>query len=382
MFKLLSLIKLVLYTLVLVRALGNSRPGWALVLLAVALVISGLYRSYHNYENVRINYTTMILDLFLAFLFSLFTHNGSFDKLYIIYLIEGIAVLPKPFAFVYAVAALAASAGATALYDFRHDGVIQAPEIAQVLLYCLIIILVAGERRQREQKLAYAKMAEELGYTNLQLQESLAWSQRLACEAERRRLADEIHDDLGHHLTGLILSLEAGKKLMEHDPAAAKAYWDKALDIARTAIRTVRELVATGKNVDSEFELVDRLQEMVKGIESLSGLKINCEISGPINWLSAQAQFSLYRIFQEAFTNTIKHANADCVSILLAGNEQSLHFSYKDNGCGTAQIIKGNGLNGMIDRASEIGGKIDFISAIDHGFEIAGAIARRGRGYE
>lgn len=235
MFRLLSFIKIVLYALVFVRAFRDSQPGWALAAIAAALLISGFYRSYHKYEQARINYLTLSLDIILAFLFTLFTHNGSFDKLFILYLIEGMAVLPQPYYLAYAGFALAAGAGAGALYEFRHDGVVQAPEIAQVLLYCLIIILVWGERRQREQKIAYAKLAGELGYTNLQLKESLTWSERLASEAERRRLAGEIHDDLGHHLTALILSLEAGKKLLDHDPAAANTYWDKALDVARTA---------------------------------------------------------------------------------------------------------------------------------------------------
>jgi signal transduction histidine kinase len=101
--------------------------------------------------------------------------------------------------------------------------------IAEIMLYVFAFILVLSERRQREQRLAYEKLTKELEYVNLQLNESMALSERLASEAERRRIAGEIHDSLGHDLTGLILTLEAGKRLTNHNLEVAKTHWDKAL---------------------------------------------------------------------------------------------------------------------------------------------------------
>ncbi len=91
------------------------------------------------------------------------------------------------------------------------------------------------------------KLTKELRYSNLQLQKSMELSESLASGAERMQIVGEIHDSLGYHLTGLVLTLEAGKKLTGHDVEAGKTYWNKAIQISRTALQSVRELVLTKK---------------------------------------------------------------------------------------------------------------------------------------
>ncbi len=382
MFKLLSGAKFVLYALVFYRVFRVTPANFPLILLALALVASSLWRGLYQYKTPKVNMVTLHLDLILAFLFTLFSNNGSFDKLFLVCLIEGITVLPKQYAYFYAVLTLAASAGSTALYDIRGSGQIQLPEFAQILLLGFIILLVISERRQREQRLAYEKLTEELKYVNLQLQESMAWSESLTTEAERRRIAGEIHDSLGHDLTGLILILEAGKKLMSSDLEAGKAYWDKALRVSRKAIYSVRELVSVIKESNLEFELISRLEEMVQGVQDLKGLKIDIDVSIQDIEISVKDQFNIYRVFQEAITNTLRHANADRAQISIAGDQNFLYFSYNDNGSGINQINEGNGLKGMIDRITDIGGTINFQSGSGLGFRIEGCIDRRGKSYE
>ena len=90
----------------------------------------------------------------------------------------------------------------------------------------------------------------------------------------------------------------------------------------------------------------------------------------------------MYRIFQEAITNTLRHSKADRAQISLTDNEKLLTFFYWDNGSGTKQIELGNGLKGMKDRISEIGGTIAFQSQIGMGLKIAGSIDRRGTNNE
>ena len=378
MFKILSGLKIVLYALVFYRVFRATPASYPLVLLTLALVASSLWRGFYRYEKTQLNMFTLHLDLILAFLFSLFANNGSFDKLFLVCLIEGIAILPKPYWIIYVILALSASAGSTALHDLRDGGQVLPPEFAQILLIGFIILLVMSERRQREQRLAYKNLSEELKYLNLQLQESMAWSECLASEAERRRIAGEIHDSLGHDLTGLILTLEAGKKLMSRDAEAGKTYLDKALQISRKAIYSVRELVSAIKQSDPEFELFRRLQEMIEGVRDLTGLQVELEVMTSDVGLSGKEQFNIYRVFQEALTNTLKHAQADLVKISVSGDRDLWYFSYEDNGSGTNQIEKGNGLKGMMDRITDISGTIEFQSAAGNGFKIEGCIDRRG----
>lgn len=379
MYKLLPVIKIIIYAMVFIRVFQKTPVNFPLVLLALALVVSGFWRNYYRYERPKVNSVTLHLDLLLAFLFSLFSQDGV-DKLFILYMMEGIATLPNTYWIVYVILTLAGNLGSTALFDLRDIGQVQRPSIPEVLLLGLIFILVLSERKQREQRLAYEKLTEELRYVNLQLKESITWSESLASEAERQRIAGEIHDSLGHDLTGLILTLEAGKKLMSRDAEAGKAYWDKALQVSRTAIRSVRELVSVMKESDPEFELISRLRKMAQEVQDLTGLKIGLDVTSGDIGLSGKEQFNIYRVFQEALTNTLRHANADRAQISISGDKNLIYFFYSDNGTGTNQIIKGNGLKGMVERVLDIGGTINFQSSTGAGFKIEGCIDRRGKG--
>ena len=201
----------------------------------------------------------------------------------------------------------------------------------------------------------------------------------MASEAERRQIVGEIHDSLGYHLTGLVLTLEAGKKLTGHDVEAGKTYWDKAIQISRTALQSVRKLVLTKKESEFEFELNPRLKGMVQEVQSLTDLKIDLDINTQDTGLSSTEQFNVYMIFQEAVTNTLRHANADQARISISDNSELLYFSYWDNGSGTHRIEAGNGLKSMKDRIYHLGGTINFQSQAGRGFKIEGRIDRGGK---
>lgn len=384
MFFWLSGVKIVLYSLVFIRVLQKNPISFPLVLIALALLVSGCWRSYYKYNSRKVNIITLLLDLILTILFSLFCPNGGFDKLFVIYLTEGTAILPKPFFIAYAMLTTAVSVGVSALFELREHGQLEFPGIGELLLYVFIFGLVYSERRQREQRLAYETLTKELRYANLQLQKSMELSESLASQAERRRIVGEIHDSLGYHLTGLVLTLEAGKKLTNHDVEAGKPYWDKAIKISRTALQSVRELVLTKKESYFEFDLSSRLLEMVQDVRALTGLELDLDLDLETQGieLSGQAQFNMYRIFQEAVTNTLRHAKADHVRLKISSTKELLFFSYWDNGCGTSRIEVGNGLQGMKDKIAALGGTVSFQSGIGIGFKIEGSIVRRGENNE
>ncbi|MCO1603488.1 sensor histidine kinase [Desulfosporosinus nitroreducens] len=369
--------KIILYSWFLIRVLQKTPLSFPLMAIALAILASGFWRSFYRYSNAKVNMITLLLDLILAVLISLFPKSAGFDKLFMIYLIEGTAILPKPFFIIYAILATIVSVGSFALFEFRETGQMQLLGVAEIMLYGFVFILVQSERRQREQRLAYEKLTKELEYVNLQLNESMVLSEKLASEAERRRIAGEIHDSLGHDLTGLILTLEAGKRLMNHDPEVAKSHWDKALQVSRTALNSVRELVSEKRESYFEFELISRLNKMACEVQDLTGLQIEIDMKPQDLCLSSKEDFNLYRIFQEAITNALRHTNADRVQICISGNKEAVSFSYCDNGAGTNKIEAGNGLKGMKERIAELGGVISFHSQRGKGFKINGYIGRR-----
>lgn len=106
-------------------------------------------------------------------------------------------------------------------------------------------------------------------------------------------------------------------------------------------------------------------------------MQIEIDIKSQDLCLSSKEDFNLYRIFQEAITNTLRHTNADRVQISIADSQESVSFSYRDNGDGTSKIEAGNGLKGMQERIAELGGVISFQSQQGEGFKIDGQIDRR-----
>ena len=176
MFIWLSGVKIVLYSLVLTRIIQKNPISLPLILIGVALLVSDGWRSFYKYNRRKVNIITLLLDLILAIFFSLFCPNGSFDKLFVIYLTEGTAILPKPFFVAYAILTSAASVGTIALYELREQGQMEFPGIGELLLYGFIFVLVFSERRQREHRLAYKKLTKELRFANLQLQKSMELS--------------------------------------------------------------------------------------------------------------------------------------------------------------------------------------------------------------
>ena len=368
--------KIFLYAWFLIRLWEKTPLSFPLVVITLAILASGFLRSLYRYSKPKLNIFTFLLDLFLVFLISLFPNSAGFDKLFMIYLIEGTAILPQPFFIFFAILVMTVSLGSYSLLEFKATGQIQLLGVAEILLYGFAFVLVLSERRQREQRLAYEKLSKELKYVNLQLNERMDFSEKLAADIERRRIAGEIHDSLGHDLTGLILTLEAGKRLMNYDSAAAKNQWDKALQISRAALNSIRELVSDKRASYFEFELIPHLNEMAWQAQDLTGLQIELDINYQNLCLSSKEDFNLYRIIQEAITNTLRHANADHVLISISGNQKSVSFSYVDNGNGTNQIAAGNGLKGMIERITELGGDISFHSEQGKGFNINGQIDR------
>lgn len=379
MFRLLGVFKAIIYGIVFYRAFQQTPLEVPLILLSAALVISGFWRNLYNYSRPKVNAVTLGLDLILAFLFSLVSGTGSFDKFFIVYLVEGVAVLPHTVRIIYGCMALVDYIGASVLFGFRQTGYFEPPGFAELLLYALIMVLAWSERRQREQRLAFKRLAEELRYVNLQLVDSLKWSDQLAAESERQRISGEIHDSLGHDLTGLILTLEAGKRLIKIDPEAAGGYWEKALYTARSAMQSVRELVA-GKEPNAQFELVSFLADMAGRVQDTTGLKVALEVPVTTLELSVQEQFNLYRVFQEAITNTLKHAKAHSAVIVIKVEPDGVWFNYSDDGMGTQHIEHGTGLKGMIARISAMGGTIHFESKPGQGFWIEGQLDKRGIG--
>ena len=179
--------------------------------------------------------------------------------------------------------------------------------------------------------------------------------------AERVRIARELHDLVGHHLTALTLNLEVASHLIDNK---ALEHVQQARSVARLLLSDVREVVSemrTGENVDLE----QALSALVEGVPEPH---IHLAIPDGFNVTDPQRAQVLLRCAQELITNAVRHAHARNLWLSLESINGQLHLTAKDDGRGMPSIESGNGIQGMRERLKQLGGEIDLQSSTGQGF--------------
>ena len=181
--------------------------------------------------------------------------------------------------------------------------------------------------------------------------------------AERVRIARELHDLVGHHLTALTLNLEVATHLVE---GKALEHVLQAHSLAKLLLADVREVVSEMR-LDDKVDLAAALRELVSGMpEPRIHLDLPLE-EAPTDPLRAQV---LLRCAQEMITNAVRHARADNLWIGLVHDETSVALTAKDDGKGVKVVELGNGLSGMSERLKQLGGELDIESKPGAGFRL------------
>ncbi len=195
-------------------------------------------------------------------------------------------------------------------------------------------------------------------------------SDELATARERNRLAREIHDSLGYSMVLLIATLEVGSHMLLKDPEGACKKIEEALDTARTGLTQVRQAVE-GLSVNEAGQgLVERVEQLAEGFRR-SGINVAVQVYGiEKDNLEVVINEALYRICQEALTNSMKHGRAKNVELMIRCSDDRIKLFIFDDGTGGSGLIKGFGLKGMERRVEELNGYISFGSGEGGGFNI------------
>jgi signal transduction histidine kinase len=180
-------------------------------------------------------------------------------------------------------------------------------------------------------------------------------------QAERLRIARELHDVIGHSVTVIALHADVAREALGHNDDAAR----RALgQIRATSSEAMRELRATVKLLrrrgDVQPQLpapsLAQLDALVERARA-SGLRVELQPAG--GELPASVDAAAFRIIQEAVTNVLRHANASQVRITVALDGQALRLEVVDNGDGGAgKAHRGTGITGMTERARALGGDL------------------------
>lgn len=169
-------------------------------------------------------------------------------------------------------------------------------------------------------------------------------------QAERTRIARNIHDLLGHHLTALSINLQVAQRKTEGD---VRLLMEQCHSIASLLLSDVREAVSDMR----EGESINLEQALKLLTENVPRLDVALDLNAQVSDLS-QAHMILMCV-RESLTNSLKHGSADKMWIELDKRSGWLHLNIRDNG-GAADYSPGNGLKGVLERAEALGGKVDF----------------------
>ena len=198
-------------------------------------------------------------------------------------------------------------------------------------------------------------------------------------ELERQRLARELHDETGQALTSILLGL----KTVEDAPTLEKvrAGANELRELVVATLHDVRRLaVELRPKALDDFGLVAALERLAQTFSEATGIEVQLEATLGGERLPGEVETTLYRIVQEALTNTIKHAGARKISILLMRRGGAATAVIEDDGRGfdpTAVREDGLGLLGMRERVALLEGKLTVESSPDAGTTLVAEVPLR-----
>jgi signal transduction histidine kinase len=193
--------------------------------------------------------------------------------------------------------------------------------------------------------------------------------QRNAIVAERTRFARDIHDTLAQGFTGIMMQLNAAEQRLSGDSTEARVHIEKARQLATESLEEARRSVSALRIASGS--LLDAIEQIARKLTSDSGVQLETKLEGQPYSLQDQCEANLLRIAQEALTNAVRHSGTKRISIRLAYQTGSVVLEVGDSGRGmSGEEPSGFGVDGMRERACQIGGEIKILSNPGRGTRI------------
>jgi two-component system sensor histidine kinase UhpB len=189
-----------------------------------------------------------------------------------------------------------------------------------------------------------------------------------AQEGERRRVAQELHDEVGQSLTAVVLQLErVGRSV--RDPASSGEL-EEARETARASLLDVRRIArALRPDVLEDLGLRSALMGLTERVSERGGVHVERRIERDLQ-LDPERELVVYRVAQEALTNVLRHANASTAELALCRRGDMLTLSVIDDGQGIDGATPGTGVQGMRERALLVEGQLSIGPRRDGGTEV------------
>ena len=196
------------------------------------------------------------------------------------------------------------------------------------------------------------------------LREARADLGRLAVDAERLRIARDLHDGLGHSISVIALQAQVARRLMTSDPAAASAALVEVERVSHESLGALRETVTGYRQ--------PRLADELAGARDVLGAAgIGLEIVGPDVALPEATDQLLAWAVREGVTNVLRHSRARACRIVIDQDPRSYRLELSDDGVGRTVSSNGSGLAGLRERMAVAGGDVAAGPAPAGGFRLS-----------
>ena len=224
----------------------------------------------------------------------------------------------------------------------------------------------------------WTMQSRRLRYDALEREQGQA--QQRAAADERLRIAQELHDVIGHSLGVIAVQAGVGMHLIDSDRNEAKRALEHISRTSRSSLAEIRRLLGLVRSGERGAvyaptpALADlpRLADEVTG----AGLSVKLAVAPDATGLPPGVELAAYRIVQEALTNVVRHARAQCAKVQLDVERGVLHVVVTDDGIGGngGKRPGGHGLVGMRERVAIYGGSLDVGPAPGGGYRVAATL--------
>jgi signal transduction histidine kinase len=178
---------------------------------------------------------------------------------------------------------------------------------------------------------------------------------------ERNRLAREIHDTLGHTLTGLSAGLDACLTMIDTSKENTRKQLEQLSEVTRMGLQDIRQSVKQLRpDAIERFNLARAIKEMVSRVNATTNTTIEFEYLVGTTEFDEDEEQAIYRLVQESITNAIRHGQATRIQLSIRMAERTLKVNITDNGLGCLYFQKGFGTTHMQERIEKLNGQITF----------------------
>ena len=371
------ILKIVIFTVLFFAALyfENAQQKRLIILIAsfIIFIANNIVKYFVSHEN-KLYIILFLIDLVLIYILELNSRlliNYFLHSFYIIILLESSITLSFKNGMIVGVITIISSL-VKFIYLIYYK--FNLSNISQLVFFLIIniLILVAAlfaqyNKKEKEKKdLLYKELLE----AHKRLKEYTDELHRLSVVEERNRIARDIHDNLGHNMTALIMQLQMTDHFLKTDLPKSKKFLESSINTARDSLDSIRDVVKTLRDSDRYLPEI-AIKDLVQEFSEKTGTKIELNIKGKMT-SNQQASKAIYHILQEGLTNAVRHGRAAKICVKLDYSDNLIAFSIKDNGIGTQDIVEGYGIKGIKERVKVFKGNVEFKS--QEGFTVDGII--------